>query len=501
MVRLGTASKNILVFTGSLLFSMLLYYPVLNNTFLSDDYDSLYRITIRKDILFKDFLRPLIDLSFYLNYSLSGLNAISFYIFNILIHAVNVWLLYRVALRFEIFDKRTQATFAGIVALLFLVYPFHSESIVWLSARLSSLACLCALIALHVMLGNWQPWKKRLVAFIVYFIGLHAYESILLLPLIIIAWQWRKGQPWKKLMVEGVFWGAAILLYLVWRLLISGVVYNNYSEHVVNNQLIKYLSLGLKTLGRSVLPPQENSQRMVVLFSVVTVAIGLVHYLLFRKMRAATTEGYRYLQLGIAFLIAILIPVLFGVSTRTTEGDRLLYFPSCFLCMMLGFLMMVLIRKSSYRWGIIILLSAGAIYLTIANNKRWEQASGLVEEVHEKIQQANGKKIVLINLPEEMEGAFVFRNGFYNSLLVYGVDTASVTVSHYLKRTEYLTIKDTIPVNKENGRVFIYPATYLIDNQNGSFEVRGGQNEYLATVKKDDNIIYYWNNRELVKLF
>jgi hypothetical protein len=121
--------------------------------------------------------------------------------------------------------------------------------------------------------------------------------------------------------------------------------------------------------------------------------------------------------------------------------------------------------------------------------------------VHEKIQQANGKQVVLINLPEEMEGAFVFRNGFYNSLLVYGVDTATVRVSHYLKRTEYLAIKDTIPVNKENGRLFIYPATYLIDNQNGIFEVRGGQNEYLATVKKDDNIVYYWNNRELVRLF
>jgi protein O-mannosyl-transferase len=272
-------------------------------------------------------------------------------------------------------------------------------------------------------------------------------------------------------------------------------------QHVVNNRLVQYLSQGLKTIGRSVLPPEDDSQRMVVWFCIATIVVGLLHYLLFRKMRKTATEGYRYLQLATAFFIAILIPVLFGVSTRTTEGDRLLYFPACFLCMMLGFLLLVLVRKNSYRWGIITLLVVGAVYLTVANNKRWVQASDLVKEVQEKIQQANGKQIVLINLPEELEGAFVFRNGFYNSLLVYGIDTAHVTVSHYLKRTEYLTIKDTIPAKKENGRLFIYPATYVIDNQDGSIGVRGAQNEYLATVKKSDNIIYYWNNRELVKLF
>lgn len=501
MVKSGIARMNILIFTGSLLLSFLMYYPVLNNTFLSDDYDSLYRIIIRKDILLKDFLRPLIDLSFYLNYSLSGLNAISFYIFNILVHAVNAWLLYRVAMRFEIFEKKEQEMFAVIVALLFLVYPFHSESIVWLSARLSSLACLCALIALHVMLGNWQPWKKKLLAIIVYLIGLHAYESILLLPLIIVVWQWKKGYTWKALVTEGALWGTVILFYLLWRYFISGVIYNRYAEHVVDNRLMKYISLGIKTLGRSVLPPEDDSQRMVLLFCTTIVVICLLHYLLFRKMQKATMKGYKYFQLAIAFFIAILIPILFGVSTRTTEGDRLFYFPSCFLCMMLSFLLMVLIRKNSHRWGIIVLFVAGAVYLTVVNNKRWVQASDLTRKVHETIRQANGKRIVLINLPEELEGAFVFRNGFYNSLLVQRIDTSRVIVSHYLKRFEYLTVKGTIQPEKKNNHLFIYPATYIIDSQLGAFEVKRGQNEYLATVTKSNSTVYYWNNKELVKLF
>lgn len=501
MLRLNAARKNMLVLTGSLLLSFLLYFPLLNNTFLSDDYDSLYRIIIKKDILFKDFLRPLIDLSFYFNYSLSGLNATSFYVFNIVIHAINGWLLFRVAKRYVIFEAREQEAFAGMAALLFLVYPFHSESIVWLSGRLSSLACLCALIALYVILGNGQPWKKNLVAIVAYLVGLHAYESILLLPVIIIAWQWKKGGSLRSLIPQSILWGIIMALYLIWRYFISGVIYGGYAERVVDNRLVKYISQGFKTLGRSVLPPEENSQRLVILFCCVAVLLIFLHHRLFRKLQTAGEWRYKYGQLVFAFLIAILIPALFGVSTRTTEGDRLFYFPSCFLCMMLSCWLLVLVKKSSYRWAIITLLVIGAVYLTIPNNKRWVQASDLTKEVYKIVEQAGEKQIVLINLPEELEGAFVFRNAFYNSLLIRGIDTSQVTVSHYLTRLEYLAAKEDIPVIRQQDRWFIYPATYIIDSQYDMIEIKGPQNEYLASVNKKNSIIYYWNNSKLVKLY
>ena len=501
MLRLNAARKNILVLTGALLLSFLLYFPLLNHTFLSDDYDSLYRIIIKKDILVKDFLRPLIDLSFYFNYALSGLNATGFYAFNIVVHALNTWLLYRVAKRYVIFEAREQETFACMATVLFLVYPFHSESIVWLSGRLSSIACLCALIALDITLSNAQPWKKNLLAIIVYLIGLHAYESILLLPFIIIAWQWKKGRSWRSLVSQGVLWGIVMALYLSWRYFISGVVYGGYAERVVDNRLIKYFNQGLKTLGRSVLPPAENSQLITVLFCCVAALLILLHYYLYRKLQMAREWYWKYGQLVIAFLIAILVPVLFGVSTRTTEGDRLLYFPSCFLCLLLSFWLLVLLKKNSYRWAVIALLIIGSLGFTIPNNNRWAQASDLTKEVHKIIGEAGDKQIVLINLPEELEGAFAFRNAFYNSLLVQGVDTSRVTVTHYLSRLEYLAAKDEIAGRKEQERWFIYPATYIIDNQNGVVEIKGPQNEYIASVNKKNSIIYYWNNRRMVKLF
>src|ERR1700680_2747105 len=73
----------------------IIYIPVLGNGFLSDDYDSLYRIYIQKRIIFREFLRPMIDISFYFNYLISGLSPRSYYLFNIAVHIINSILVFR----------------------------------------------------------------------------------------------------------------------------------------------------------------------------------------------------------------------------------------------------------------------------------------------------------------------------------------------------------------------------------------------------------------------
>ena len=93
------SSRNKIII--ALLFAVVgfvIYAPLLGNAFLSDDYDSLYRIYIQKRILYKEFLRPMIDISFYFNYLISGLSAWSYYLFNILLHIINALLVFRFAL-------------------------------------------------------------------------------------------------------------------------------------------------------------------------------------------------------------------------------------------------------------------------------------------------------------------------------------------------------------------------------------------------------------------
>ena len=71
-------------------------------------------------------------------------------------------------------------------------------------------------------------------------------------------------------------------------------------------------------------------------------------------------------------LISLLIPIAFGVSTRTSEGDRLLYFPSCFICMLLIAAILLIFKNASVRW---LWFSGITIYFLCfleINNMRWE---------------------------------------------------------------------------------------------------------------------------------
>ncbi|WP_315816836.1 hypothetical protein [Paraflavitalea speifideaquila] len=169
--------------------------------------------------------------------------------------------------------------------------------------------------------------------------------------------------------------------------------------------------------------------------------------------------------------------------------------------MMAAFMLLVLINRNAYRWVIIGVLTIVSVFLIVQNNNRWSKASDLTKEVQKIINQDDKKQVVLINLPEELEGAFVFRNGFLQSLVINGVDTSRVMVSHYLNRLEYLAMPDNNPVIKEKDRLFVYPATYIVDSQHDTLEIRGPQNKYLASLRKQTSTIYYWNNIELVKLY
>ncbi len=78
--------------------------------------------------------QPLVILSFIFNYKLAGDAAFGYILVNILLHLINIWLVYKLVLRllgsFEV---------AWIVALLFAIHPAHVEAVVWISTRSSLL--------------------------------------------------------------------------------------------------------------------------------------------------------------------------------------------------------------------------------------------------------------------------------------------------------------------------------------------------------------------------
>jgi hypothetical protein len=502
----GVRPAGWIVLLGFAVGTALLYLPVWWNGFLTDDYASLYRLLIEKRVLFEGMVRPLIDISFYFNYLISGLHPGSYYIFNLCVHALACYMVYRVALDLPLFAGRQQSIFALTAGFLFLFYPFHNEGVVWLSGRLPSMAALFGLMAIHFSLTKKWPWNFLLAA-ACWFVGLFAYESIIVLPGIVVLLEWIRFRDARRGLLSAGAWVIAGLLWLGLRYLAAGTLLPGYGKSgLAGEPVVRRM---VKVLGRCFLPPEENSKLMMILFGVVMVLIGIVHIVMWARLRqgfgylrrvvrrpkvGGQGQGWSYVALELSFLLALLPAIAFGVSTRTSEGDRLLYFPSCILCLLSGAVLLSLLPGRRWRLLLCGVYGVASVVFITGSNRRWVFASRVAEATLDMVRQAPGR-LLLVNAPDEWEGAYIFRNSFKNGLVVNGIDTNKVAVTHFLTRLEYLRVEGRIGPLRRDSSLFIYPATRIVRSGDG-FRVTGIAD--LFHVKEDR--VYYWDKYEWKQL-
>jgi hypothetical protein len=489
---------NLIVFLVISSIGLLLYYPILQNGFLSDDYDSLYRICIEHTIVVKEFFRPLIDISFKLNFFLSGLNSSGYYILNLAVHIANAFLVYKIANAFN-FAGDNSRLFGCLSSFFFLIYPFHNEGVVWLNGRLSSISCFFALLCVYVWLGNAKLIVKAILGICFYFIGLLAYESILLLPFITFIIIWNKTYGRKKILLFLSLSSLIMIGYLLMRFHFSGNVYGDYGSRMTDVNFLNSVIKGAKTTSRLFLPPSENSNLLIVAFVALLIAMFVLNFRLY-KMYGVNTLNL-YIKLVMVLMVSLVIPVLFGISTRTSEGDRLLYFPSVFLSMTISIMILLLIRAGYVRVIACSIVSIYFITFLLLNNRNWEKASFISGKILNFAKEASYKNVIYINLPDEIEGAFVFRNGFNKALILNNIDTGRIWVSNLLTRLEYLELKDTIRLVKKTNVLILPPATRISFLDNDSVKVENTFNFDKRVFYKKNTTVLYWNKVDIIRVF
>lgn len=153
------------------LLGALLYLNVLHAPFVFDDYDSIVKNPLIRDL--SNYVwngrgysvnptRVLGYASFAINYQISSLNVVSYRIVNVLVHIFNALLLYslvHLTVRTPILEKSTAADRASVIAfvaaLLFVVHPLNTEAVTYVVQRLTSLATMFYLLAL-VLYARWR---------------------------------------------------------------------------------------------------------------------------------------------------------------------------------------------------------------------------------------------------------------------------------------------------------------------------------------------------------
>ena len=459
------------------LLSLLLFYPILGNGFLSDDHLVLLKTGVQQELNVDGFFRPLSDITLWLTFKLAGLHPLPYYLSQVLLHALNAVLLLQ-------YLRKQLPAFAGIslfASLLFLTYPFHSEAIAWILGRGALMAGTFSMAAMLVLVSDMkQQWKITCIA-ACYFIGMAAYETIIVLPVMVGAQLLIMRAPAKEQIRMLAVLAITFLLHAWLRIAVSGAFLGGYGEGFFNGTfgMGNLLAMG-KSAGRIILPPSDNSRMLLIGSLAMLLVLGAACFVTWKRIRTDKYLSRFFSVQWCCFGASMLLCVFLGVSTRTSESDRLLYLPSFFFCTLLTFMIMQLFRKEKWRIIVMALLLVVQVALVQENNANWKRASESVKRLMQEVKQfAGAGRLYIINLPSESDGAYIFRVGFEEAFRLYGYDRSGVKVVNRLIRDEELLLPAVIIPQMEGKISLIRPGSFVLrgaikGDTAGLREVAGG---------------------------
>lgn len=130
---------------------------------------------------------PLTWLSHALDYQLFGLDPAGHHLVNVLLHALNVGLLFWVLKRATGYTGRS-----FMVAALFALHPINVEPVVWVAELKTMLSTTFLLLAMAAY--RWyaeEPWLSRYtVVALMFALALMSKPQVIMLPLVLLLWDY-----------------------------------------------------------------------------------------------------------------------------------------------------------------------------------------------------------------------------------------------------------------------------------------------------------------------
>lgn len=182
--------RPLLASAALLVILLTIYLPDIGHGFLRDDFRWINEgraenVSQLLDLFQTNvgFYRPLVSVSFAVDYAIWDLNAFGYAITNLLLLIADAVLVAALALRLGL------PRAAAVVAAGVFVFNFHgvNMALLWLSGRTSLLALCFALLSVHAVLRGWG-----MAAGVAFLAALLAKEEVILLPVVMTAFQVRR---------------------------------------------------------------------------------------------------------------------------------------------------------------------------------------------------------------------------------------------------------------------------------------------------------------------
>ncbi len=379
--------------------------------FLNDDF---MHIPDARLVLRSGFFRPVPNMFLWVDKQLYGNSPLGFFITTILLHGLAVFSVYFLAdtiqSKLKLLQKFKELPFW--VALFFLLYPFHAESIMWTIARgsimttaftLFSLACFVKADDLKKIF--WSSWVWLLLA-------LFSYESMWnVIPLfILVAWYKTKERIIKKkmAMLQSGIMAATFAIYLAIRfLLLNSLVGDGYEDLEDNMKDLKLVSGNLIKLTARLFTPAINDPKIFTgLFLMGALAIIIIVY---RQFKANRATGIFMVILWVSMITGVFTASPLGIDTHFHESDRYLYYASFFFCLFIAILCQSF-TSPSIRQVVSISVCVSFLVGFYFLQRDYAYSSSFTRGTIELVNKLpTGKRLVFIDVPERYHGALIFR--------------------------------------------------------------------------------------------
>ena len=342
---------------------------------------------------------PITMLSFAINYQLSGVEAFGYHLVNLLLHLLNVGLVFH----FVWLLSKGKKWVAFTTAILFGIHPMHVESVAWIAERKDVLYACFFLLGLIFYMRYRVKKTPRLYAFtfLWFVLSVLSKPAAVIFPLVLILldyWRFeqssspRKRWNWQKILLPKI-------PFFIVSLIMGFVTLQTQSESAIAElgtftffQKTLFVCYGIVMyLVKSLLPFQlaafypypllENT--LPVVYYLMPIAVFcLVAGIWFSK------KYTKIVALGMAFFFINIVLVLQFISVGgAIMADRYTYIPYIGIFIILGYGFDKLIRKSSSK-NIVAVIAAlyfiGLTFQTFQRTKVWQNDETIWTDVLQK---------------------------------------------------------------------------------------------------------------------
>jgi len=423
---------------------LIIYFPILNNFFASDDFHWLiiardtpwsWQIFLHNNLgnTAGDSYNPLLVVFFKIFYGLFGTSYVGYHMVSILLHCTTAWLVYQVS--GKIFGQQgLHPNWHKVAGLLFLIWPTQVEVVSWIAAWPHLWVSLLFLITLLFYFTFRETRKKIFFALsLVSYLGCLFFKELAIsLPLVIFLWESYKYSVDKNKKYKGEFlpYLFLVVIFFALRQSATGLLFGYYGRHDLKIAVAEWLV----RLGSYLHELVTFGYNRILYFKIfyyyeswlaILVAVILAIYFIY------LLKNKKYFEFTlVATVLAVFVPLLPISLHRTTfAGERYVYLASVFFLLCVVWHLSKFKNIARWKYGLAILLAGFSMGMISHKLSAWEKASALSRQIvgsYAELEILPGEHLVSAGLPDNVNGAEVFRNNLQQALQIYYPDSAPV---------------------------------------------------------------------------